>query len=99
MQGKGLRDNFEKLTTAGVKIYGVSLQDAASHQAFIDKYDFPFPLVVDDGTIAKAFGVPVSGEFASRQSFLIGDDGKLVAVWRQVNPGSHADDVLGALSE
>ncbi len=97
MQGKGLRDNFEKLTALGLKIYGVSLQDAASHQAFIEKYGFQFPLVVDDGTLAKAFGVPVKGEFASRQSFLIGDDGNVAAVWRNVNPAEHADEVLRAL--
>jgi peroxiredoxin Q/BCP len=92
-----LRDNFEKLTEKGVKVYGVSLQDADSHKAFIDKFDFQFPLVVDDGTLCKAFNVPYKGEFASRQSFLIGEDGKLIKVWREVTPAGHAEEVLAAI--
>lgn len=92
-----MRDNFEQLTGLGVKIFGVSLQDAASHDAFIDKYSLPFPLVVDEGgTVARAFDVPVKGEWASRHSFLVGRDGSLVEVWRRVNPAEHADDVIAA---
>lgn len=96
MEGMGIRDHFDQLTAAGVKVYGVSLQDAESHKAFIDKYTFQFPLVVDDGTLAKAFGVPVKGEYATRQSFLVGEDGKLIEVWREVKPGEHAAQVLAA---
>ena len=65
---------------AGVSVFGVSTQDAKSHEAFIDKHDLPFPLVVDDrGEVARAFRVPVKGEYAARQSFLIGADGKVAA--------------------
>lgn len=96
MEGMGLRDHFDELTAAGVKVFGVSLQDADSHKAFIDKYGFPFPLVVDDGTLAQAFGVPVKGEYAARQSFLVGEDGKLIEVWREVKPAEHAEQVVAA---
>ena len=71
----------------------------ARNQAFIEKFDFPFALVVDDGTLCKAFGVPFKGEFASRQSFLIGDDGKLMKVWREVTPAGHAEEVLAAATK
>ncbi len=92
-----MRDNFTELTDLGVKIFGVSLQDATSHEAFIAKYSLPFPLVVDEGgVIARAFDVPVQGEWASRHSFLVGRDGTLVEVWRKVNPAEHADDVIAA---
>jgi peroxiredoxin Q/BCP len=77
-----------------VKVFGVSLQDASSHKAFIDKYDLNFPLVVDDGKVAAAFEVPVKGEFAARHSFLIGKDGKLIKVWRKVDVSAHADEVV-----
>jgi len=95
-EAQGLRDRWTDLEAAGVAVVGVSLQDADSHKAFIDKHDLPFPLAVDDGTLAKAFGVPVRGEYAARQSFLVGPDGKLVKVWRQVDPGAHAAEVLAA---
>jgi thioredoxin-dependent peroxiredoxin len=97
VEAKGLRDNYSALVAAGVKVYGVSLQDATSHQAFIDKYELPFPLVVDaDGAVARAFDVPVKGEYAARHSFLIGKDGKLSEVWRKVTPKDHAGEVLAA---
>lgn len=97
VEAQGLRDSYEALSAAGVKVFGVSLQDAASHKAFIDKHDLPFPLVVDgDGDVAKAFDVPVKGEYAARHSFLVGKDGKLVKVWRNVTPDGHAAEVLAA---
>lgn len=96
LEAKGLRDHYAALGSAGVKVFGVSLQDAESHKAFIDKYGLPFPLVVDDGTVARAFGVPVKGEYAARQSFLIGRDGKVARVWREVSPEGHAEEVLAA---
>lgn len=96
LEAQGLRDHYEDLGKANVKVFGVSMQDAASHQAFIEKYGLPFPLVVDDGSVARAFGVPVKGEFAARQSFLIGKDGKLLKIWREVKPEGHAAEVLAA---
>ncbi len=95
VEAQGLRDQYEALTGAGVKVIGVSMQDAASHSAFIEKHRLPFPLAVDDGTAAKAFEVPVRGEFAARHSFLIAD-GRVVKVWRRVDPRGHAAEVLAA---
>jgi peroxiredoxin Q/BCP len=81
-----------------VKIFGVSTQDADTHKAFIAKHDLPFPLVDDsDKKVADAFGVPLTLGYASRQSFLIGRDGKLMHVWRDVDPAAHAADVLAAV--
>ncbi|MEM9874916.1 MAG: peroxiredoxin, partial [Myxococcota bacterium] len=50
VEAKGLRDNYADLQERGVKVFGVSMQDAASHQAFIEKHELPFGLVVDDGS-------------------------------------------------
>jgi thioredoxin-dependent peroxiredoxin len=97
VEAEGIRDAWAKFQEAGIDVYGVSTQDAASHQAFIEKYTLPFSLVVDEGgSVAKAFGVPVKGGFASRMSFLIGKDGKIKAVWPKVVPAEHADAVLSA---
>jgi peroxiredoxin Q/BCP len=97
VEAQGIRDNWEQLTAAGITVIGVSLQDAASHQQFIDKYKLPFDLAVDTGgAVAKAFGVPVRGEYASRQTFLIGPDGKIKKVWLDVKPSGHAAEILAA---
>jgi peroxiredoxin Q/BCP len=97
VEAQGLRDEHDALTELGVKVYGISTQDAESHKSFIDKHDLPFPLVIDDdGKVAKAFNVPVKGGFAARHSFLIGKDGKLLRIWRTVQPAQHAKEVLVA---
>ena len=96
VEAQGLRDRAADLAAAGIEVYGVSTQDADSHKAVIDKHQLPFPLVVDgDGKVAAAFRVPVSSRgFAARQSFLVGKDGALEAVWLDVDPSTHAADVL-----
>jgi peroxiredoxin Q/BCP len=98
VEAQGIRDEWKAFEKAGIQVFGVSGQDAASHTAFIEKHKLPFNLVVDkDGAVTKAFGVPVSGgQYAARNTFLIGADGKIKQVWRNVNPQAHAKEVLEA---
>jgi peroxiredoxin Q/BCP len=97
VEAQGLRDGWADIQAAGLVVYGVSTQDAASHKAFIDKYELPFPLVVDpSGAVAKAFGVPLRGGMAARQSFLIGADGTIKKIWPAVSPQDHAAEVIAA---
>jgi len=97
IEAKGLRDGWDAIKAAGLVVYGVSTQGEASHKAFVEKYDLPFPLVVDeDGAVARAFHVPMRNDYAARQSFLIGKDGKIKQVWFEVDPKEHASTVIAA---
>jgi peroxiredoxin Q/BCP len=99
IEAQNFRDKFEDLKKADITVIGVSMQDAASHKAFIDKEKLPFDLAIDDGSIAKAFGVPVGYkgmQLHARQTFLIGKDGKVKKIWRDVQPKDHAVEVLQA---
>ncbi|MEO8178701.1 MAG: peroxiredoxin [Deltaproteobacteria bacterium] len=98
VEAQGIRDQWEAFQKAGIQVYGVSVQDAASHTAFIEKHKLPFNLVVDsDKKLTTAFGVPLKGgELASRQTFLIGADGKIKQIWREVTPAEHAKQLLDA---
>jgi peroxiredoxin Q/BCP len=104
-EGCSLRDAYQDLTDKGVTVLGVSTDDVAAQKAFKEKYHFPFTLLADkDQTVIKAFGVPVRdvpamGAFASRQSFLINKEGKIV--WRDLKASTkqQAADVLKALQE
>ncbi|NUP09643.1 MAG: peroxiredoxin [Polyangiaceae bacterium] len=98
IEARGIKEEWEKFQAAGIEVFGVSTQDAASHQSFIDKYELPFPLVTDGVEVAEAFGVPMKNGLTERQSFLIGKDGKVIAVWTKVDPSQHADEVLSAAS-
>lgn len=97
IEARGLRDNWEALRAAGITVIGVSTQDASSHKAFIEKEKLPYDLAVDaDESVAKAFGVPVRMGYAARHTFLVGKDGKLKKVWREVKPEGHAGEILAA---
>ncbi len=98
VEAQGIRDQWEAFEKAGIQVFGVSMQDAASHTAFIEKHKLPFDLVVDaDRSVTKAFGVPVSGgQYAARHTFLIGADGKIKRIWREVSPKEHAQELLDA---
>jgi peroxiredoxin Q/BCP len=81
-----LRDDYQKFSAKGVVILGVSLSDAETHRKFREKYNFPFPLLVDsDQRLTRAYGVLKRMDrdsqpfaYAGRSMFLIGADGRLV---------------------
>jgi peroxiredoxin Q/BCP len=96
-QACNLRDAFEEVTKAGIKVYGVSADTPADQLAFAEKFQIPFTLLADKkGEVIAAFGVPANPKgFASRQSFLV-KDGKVI--WRDLkaNPTSQAQDAIAA---
>jgi peroxiredoxin Q/BCP len=103
-EGCSLRDAYQDLTDKGITVIGVSADNVSAQKAFKEKYHFPFTLLADkDRTIMTAFGVPVRdipgiGAFASRQSFLINKEGRIV--WRDLKASTkeQAADVLKALA-
>jgi peroxiredoxin Q/BCP len=80
-------------------IFGASVDDAASHQAFRKKFNLPFDLLVDrDKALAKAFAaLPDGAQYTSRSSVLIGPDGKVKAVWPKVDAKTHYQEVAKAV--
>jgi peroxiredoxin Q/BCP len=60
-QACGFRDELATLAERGVTVVGVSGDSVGSHQLFKQAHDLNFPLLADvDGTVAEAFGVPVT---------------------------------------
>jgi peroxiredoxin Q/BCP len=89
------RDVWKQYEAAGVRLFGVSRDTAASHKAFAGKHRLTFPLISDeDGAWAAAFGVPGRLGMYRRVTFLFGRDGKVAKVYADVNPGLHALEVL-----
>ena len=104
-QACGIRDVYGELERAGAVVLGVSPDDERSHVKFKQKYDLPFTLLADtDHSVAEQYGVWGEKSFAgrkymgvSRSTFVIGEDGTVKKVLRDVKPVTHADDVLAAL--
>ena len=69
-----IRDSWATLAERGVAVFGVNPQSAESHQRFVGKYRFPFPILVDKGKrIAKLYRA--AGLIIKRTVVLIDADG------------------------
>ncbi len=98
VEASGFRDAWARYQAAGAQVLGVSFDDVASHARFAHDQHLPFPLLADPrGQIVSAYGVPHSGSFASRVTFLIDREGVVRQVFPQVDPSAHADAVLQAI--
>jgi peroxiredoxin Q/BCP len=100
-EGDALRDQFAAFQAKGVEILGVSFDTPEDNARFVREQAFPFRLLSDsDHKLAVAVGAvhvqiqPV----ASRISYLIGPDGKVVKAYPEVTPASHAQEVLADLT-
>ncbi len=101
----GFRDGFADFKKRGAVILGVSTDSGKSHDKFVEKYKLPFVLLADeDKKIVEAYGVWGEKTFMGRKylgtlrvTFLIGPDGHIKRIWRQVKPDEHAAEVLAAL--
>ena len=71
------RDNFEEFQGVQAVLLGISPQDVDSHERWIEKREFPFPLLADtDKKVIDAYGVRGIGPIAvKRSTFVIDKDG------------------------
>lgn len=97
VEAQGFRDEAERFAERGAVVLGVSTDDAESHRAFREKHALTFPLLLEGRALAEAFGVPVRLGFASRQTFVIDREGRLMKIFRDVKPQGHAQEILALL--
>ena len=92
------RDNIEILNKLKAKIFGISLDSIESHKKFSEKYSLPFPLLSDpSGNVAEkynSYSSLVGFKYASRHTFIINPKGKIHKIYKDVNPSTHAKEVI-----
>ena len=92
------RDAWSELSKTNVVLVGVSTDTDASHRDFAKHHGLPFHLVSDpDGALAQTFGVPSRGGVLARQTVVIGSDGVVKKIYRQVDVSRHASEILADL--
>ncbi len=103
----GFRDAYPEYQAQEIVVLGVSTDDAKSHTKFEQKFNLTFPLLTDaDGEVATAYESYGLKKFMgkeymgiSRNTFVIGPDGKIEKIYLKVKPESHASDILSHLAE
>jgi peroxiredoxin Q/BCP len=100
-EGCALRDNYADFTKLGVEVLGVSFDQPEKNAQFILEDRFPFRLLSDeDKSLAVSVGAADSTKrlFARRISYLVGPDGKVLKAYDNVDPRTHAKQVLADLA-
>ena len=105
IEAHGFQRDLEKYKAANAVVLGVSLDTAGSHKSFCQKESLTFKLLADpEHKVVDAYGVPVKSygtmRFASRQTYLINPDGKIVKFWPNVDDDlrNHSTNVLAAIA-
>jgi len=97
-----LRDHYTELTKAGYVLLGVSADNQKLQKNFVDKFNFPFPLLADtDKEVINAFGVWGLKKFMGkeydgihRKTFIIDENGYVEHVIDKVKTKEHAAQIL-----
>ena len=100
MEACAFRDSHADLQALGAEVWGVSGDDAGSHQRFAQRHNLPYPLLVDRGNqLRRAFGVPaVLGLLPGRVTYVIDGDGVIRHVFNNLLDGpAHRREALDAL--
>lgn len=95
-------DAFE---AAGAVVVGVSRDDPASHDRFREKHDLRVTLLSDvEGHVSQAYGAwgekRMYGRVSQgmiRSTFLLGEDGRVRQIWRNVRVAGHVEKALAAV--
>jgi peroxiredoxin Q/BCP len=100
MEACAFRDSYADLQALGAEVWGVSGDDASSHQRFAGKHKLPYPLLVDSGNqLRRAFGVPaVLGLLPGRVTYVIDGQGVIRHVFNNLLDGpAHRREAIEAL--
>lgn len=103
-----LRDHRQDLRQAGYEVVGVSIQDEASHQKFINKHGLNFPLIADtEHKLVEAFGLWQEKSLYGRKymgtvrtTYLIDETGTITHVFgpKQIKTKIHGEQILEAIN-
>src|SRR6478672_4556439 len=100
---KSLAEHGDMIKKYNVKYFMASVDPIEGEQgnkAFAAAHNADFPLLSDpDKKTAEAYGVLNGRPVASRWTFYIAKDGKIMAIEKKVNPPTSAEDMAAKLGE
>lgn len=103
-QACNLRDHYSNLKMKNFTILGISPDNRESHEKFMDKYQIPFPLIVDTGMkIINKYGVWGEKNLYGRKylglhrtTFIINEKGIIEKIFLKPKTKAHAEEIVKA---
>ena len=98
---KSMKESGALINQFNVAYFGASVDEPAANKQFADGLQLDFPLLSDPGKqVATAYGVLAGGRpMASRWTFYIGPDGKILYVDRAIKTATAGQDIAAKLAE
>lgn len=100
-QACSLRDDVQALHEAGITLFGLSKGSIKSKQRFIKKQHLTFPLLIATKDTLKDYGVNTGLlrlYLPKRWTFLIDENGIIVAIIKNVDTKNHAQQILNTFN-
>ena len=100
------KENWEFLKENNIVVLGISKDNAASHQKFVEKFNLPFVLLTDPepykvSTAYESYGLKkfMGKEYMGmiRNTFLIDADGNIEKIYLKVKAAIMADHIIADL--
>jgi peroxiredoxin Q/BCP len=83
-----------------VSYFAASVDSPEVNRRFAESLGLSFPILSDaTKEVARAYGVLAPSGFASRWTFYIGADGRILDIDKKVSAASHGRDVVAKMTE
>ena len=83
-----------------VSYFAASVDSAETNRRFAESLGLVFPILSGPTKeVARAYGVLGASGFASRWTFYIGADGRILDIDTKVSAASHGSDVVAKLTD
>ena len=97
---KSLGSSDAALRGMNVSYFGASVDSAAVNAKFAESLGLGYPILSDPTKeVARAYGVLAPSGYASRWTFYIGADGRILDIDTKVSAASHGSDVVAKLTD
>ena len=95
-----IRDGRQQLEDAGIVVLGVSHDSPQSHLEFAEKHGLKFTLLSDTNKeVSTLYGAKGWLGMAARYTYLIDENGVIVAIMKDVNVSDHAHEIIDAFKK
>ncbi len=101
-QACSFRDQYEDFKDFGAEVVGISSDNIASHEKFVQQYKLPFILLSDnDKKIRKLFGVKpgLFGLIPGRVTYVADKNGTIQFIFDSMNAVNHIPKALEAIKK
>jgi len=83
-----------------VQVFAASVDSPAANASFAQSLGLGYPILSDPSRdVARVYGVLSPSGFASRWTFYIGADGRILSIDQQVRAATHGSAVVARLHE